>query len=84
MTCDKHFQEEFERLTEEVQLLKTENEVLQQQVQRSSGTKQLGARDDLKQSDASGVLVLNKKLQDAQKLYDKVKSELGRVKQVFD
>lgn len=78
------FQEEFERLSGEVQLLRTENEVLQQQVQKNSGTKQLGPKEESKYSDSSGVLVLNKKLQDAQKIYEKVKSELSRVKQVLD
>ncbi|XP_022323053.2 uncharacterized protein LOC111124476 isoform X2 [Crassostrea virginica] len=77
----KEYEEEFERLNGEVQLLRTENEVLQQQVQKNSGTKQLGPKEDSKYSDSSGVLVLNKKLQDAQKLYEKVKSELSRVKQ---
>ncbi|XP_062612125.1 serine-rich adhesin for platelets-like isoform X2 [Saccostrea cucullata] len=77
----KEYEEEFERLTDEVQLLRTENEVLQQQVQKNLGTKQLGPKEDPRHPDTSGVLVLNKKLQDAQKLYDKVKSELSRVKQ---
>lgn len=66
-----------------MQLLRTENEVLQQQVQKNSGTKQLGPKEESKYSDSSGILVLNKKLQDAQKIYEKVKSELSRVKQVF-
>ncbi|XP_061164194.1 pneumococcal serine-rich repeat protein-like [Saccostrea echinata] len=77
----KEYEEEFERLTEEVQLLRTENEVLQQQIQKNTGTKQLGPKEDPRHPDTSGVLVLNKKLQDAQKLYDKVKSELSRVRQ---
>lgn len=66
-----------------MQLLRTENEVLQQQVQKNSGTKLLGPKEESKYSDSSGILVLNKKLQDAQKIYEKVKSELSRVKQVF-
>lgn len=58
--------------------------MLQQQVQKNSGTKQLGPKEESRYSDSSGVLVLNKKLQDAQKIYEKVKSELSRVKQVLD
>lgn len=77
----KEYEEEFERLSGEVQLLRTENEVLQQQVQKNNGTKQLGPKEESRYSDSSGVLVLNKKLQDAQKIYEKVKSELSRVKQ---
>ncbi|KAK3100788.1 hypothetical protein FSP39_025363 [Pinctada imbricata] len=78
----KEYEEEFERLSNEVNLLKTENEVLQQQLQRSGGSSQSRiAPQTSKQSEANGVLVLNKKLQDAQKLYEKVKSELSKVKQ---
>ena len=83
MGCMLIFQEEFERLSAEVHLLKTENEVLQQQLQKSGIPTQSRLQpQSSKHSETSGVLVLNKKLQDAQKIYEKVKSELSKVKQV--
>lgn len=78
------FQEEFEKLYAENNLLKTENNILKQQLQRKgSDAKSLSRETGLsKTPDTNGLLLLTKKLQDAQRLYEKVKTELSRTKEV--
>lgn len=54
--------------------------MLRSQLAKDGNNKKvLGPRD----KDSSTMLTLTKKLQDAQKLYEKVKSDLGKVKEVI-
>ena len=68
----------------EIQLLKTENQILKQQAKRD-GTLQdrPGSYSDPGTRDTNGLLALTKKLQDATKLYEKMKGELSQLKQVL-
>ncbi|XP_071127035.1 uncharacterized protein LOC143042569 isoform X1 [Mytilus galloprovincialis] len=75
----KEYEDEFERLSSELNLFKAENEMLRNQLAKDGNRKVLGPRD--KPSDATTMLTLTKKLQDAQKLYEKVKSDLSKVKE---
>ncbi|XP_069129850.1 ORC ubiquitin ligase 1-like isoform X2 [Argopecten irradians] len=79
----KEYEEEFERLNAENNLLKTENNVLKQQLQRKGPDGKVSSRDVgiPKTADTNGLLLLTKKLQDAQRLYEKVKGELARTKE---
>ena len=67
----------------EIQLLKTENQILKQQAKRD-GSQEGRSSSHVEQGtrDANGLLALTKKLQDATKLYEKVKGELTHLKQV--
>ncbi|XP_033742017.1 uncharacterized protein LOC117328676 isoform X2 [Pecten maximus] len=79
----REYEEEFERLNAENNLLKTENSVMKQQLQKK-GPDSKGSSRDIglpKATDTNGLLLLTKKLQDAQRLYEKVKTELARTKE---
>ena len=69
-------------MSSELTLIKAENDMLRSQLAKEGNKKVLGPRD--KPSDSSTMLTLTKKLQDAQKLYEKVKSDLGKVKEVMN
>ncbi|XP_021365604.1 uncharacterized protein LOC110458283 isoform X2 [Mizuhopecten yessoensis] len=79
----REYEEEFERLTAENNLIKTENNVLKQQLQKKGPDGKFSSKDIgvPKTADTNGLLLLTKKLQDAQKLYEKVKNELARTKE---
>ena len=67
----------------EIQLLKTENQILKQQVKRDGSQDRPGSYSDQGTRDTNGLLALTKKLQDATKLYEKMKGELSQLKQVY-
>ena len=67
----------------EIQLLKTENQILKQQTRRDGSQDRPGSHNDHGSRDTNGLLALTKKLQDATKLYEKVKAELSNLKQVI-
>ena len=75
-------QDEFERMQSEIQLLKTENQILKQQVKRDGSQDRPGSHNEQGTRDTNALLALTKKLQDATKLYEKVKGELSHLKQV--
>ena len=64
-------------------MIKAENDMLRGQLAKDGNKKVLGPRESLKSTDSSTMLTLTKKLQDAQKLYEKVKSDLGKMKEVY-
>ena len=66
----------------ELQLLKTENQILKQQAVRESSQNRSGTHNDQNSRDTNGLLALTKKLQEATKMYEKVKGELSHLKQV--
>lgn len=68
----------------EIQLLKTENQILKQQARRDGSQERAGISSDQGIRDTNGLLALTKKLQDATKLYEKVKGELSHLKQVLE
>ncbi|WAQ99681.1 OBI1-like protein [Mya arenaria] len=78
----KEYENEFERMSSEILLLKTENQILKQQTRKDGLTpSRPGDSDGGKNKDTSHLLALTKKLQDATKLYEKVKTDLTRLKQ---
>ncbi|XP_060084286.1 serine-rich adhesin for platelets-like [Ylistrum balloti] len=79
----REYEEEFERLNAENNLLKTEVSVLKQQLQKRGPDGKTSSKDIglPKTADTNGLLLLTKKLQDAQRLYEKVKIELAKTKE---
>ena len=66
----------------ELQLLRTENQILKQQAVRETSQNRPGTHNDQNSRDTNGLLALTKKLQEATKMYEKVKGELSHLKQV--
>ncbi|KAL5011443.1 hypothetical protein ScPMuIL_009994 [Solemya velum] len=77
----KEYEEEFEKLQSEIQLLKAENQILKQKTQSNRGDDVGSEFVHPGKSDTNGLLTLTKKLQDASKLYEKLKSEMKKVRQ---
>lgn len=84
-----YFQHELERLQEEMRLMRTENSLLKSKlsVEHNCTDVPTGTTPDSSTSatttDKDRLLLLAKKLQDAQKLYDRVKADIGKYKQVI-
>lgn len=78
-----------DHLQEEVRLLKTENVILRSKQNEDSNINRLQTSSHKSSIGPSSVeendrlLLLTKKLQDVQKLYDKVKQDISKYKQVF-
>ena len=68
----------------EIKLLKTENDIVKQQLQKykGAGDAKTTGYSQTKAQETDGLLLLTKKLQDAQRLYEKVKGELSKTKEV--
>ncbi|ESO99960.1 hypothetical protein LOTGIDRAFT_158127 [Lottia gigantea] len=77
----KEYEDEFERLEAEIQILKSENDVLRSQVKRENGYDKSKEFTHPSSVDGGQVLALTRKLQDAQKQYDRLKQEANRNKQ---
>ncbi|XP_053400293.1 ORC ubiquitin ligase 1-like isoform X2 [Mercenaria mercenaria] len=77
----KEYENEFERMHSEIQLLKTENQILKQQARKDGLQPGRSESGSSKATDSSHLLALTKKLQDATKMYEKVKGEQTRLKQ---
>ncbi|XP_067663297.1 ORC ubiquitin ligase 1-like [Haliotis asinina] len=78
----KEYEDEFNHLESEVKLLRSENEILKEQLSRRNERSETSGRPDFVHpgsSDTSSLLALTKKLQDAQKLYERLKNDMKKV-----
>ncbi|XP_071088027.1 uncharacterized protein [Haliotis cracherodii] len=78
----KEYEDEFDHLESEMKLLKTENEILKDQLKKGGERSGVIEKPEFihpGSSDTRSLLTLTKKLQDAQKLYEHLKNDMAKV-----